>query len=581
MRSRTRQILSLILACILSVNLSIPAFGASEFPDVPASHWAYGDIRDCCRLGIVSGYTDGTFRPDQNVTGAQFVTMLARTFYGTEYSEKAVDPTYTSQGWYVPALMVYSLAGLLKGTSELAHDTVFLWRSAADLDLNRYDMAQIVSNTLTAKGREATADQRAAASLSITDYGSIPDEYREAVLNCYALEILSGFTDGSFGGSANMTRAQACVVVSRTLDTIGGAAADIAPQPTVPAQPDPTPGQPTVPAQPDPTPEQPAPAQPDPDPAPQESATKPAMAYTTDKLLYIAGVPLAGMVVIDNEYYYPLPLLFSDGSHGDIALKLNTFSYSVQTDEFFAQKSLERTWMTPAVCAKPGVEIGITEPVSRPIKASDQTVAPYKYYELKNALRSFGNPLPSDVADAGNSDYYLLRLSALPDCYGYREDGSGVYLLERLAPSAPLTWETDLAGQALKGLVKGTARETVQAIHDYLVNTLAYNQARADESVEPPPESSYYNQINKALDTGYGVCEDYAELFMAMCLRAGIPCQTTRSTWINHEWNRVYVDGKWYYIDVTWDDPVGSKPTLRQKYFLSETLWSDHEMGPS
>ena len=42
-----------------------------------------------------------------------------------------------------------------------------------------------------------------------------------------------------------------------------------------------------------------------------------------------------------------------------------------------------------------------------------------------------------------------------------------------------------------------------------------------------------------------------------------------------HAWNQVKVNGKWYYIDCTWDDPVGGGYE-NYKYYLSESLWSDH-----
>lgn len=43
----------------------------------------------------------------------------------------------------------------------------------------------------------------------------------------------------------------------------------------------------------------------------------------------------------------------------------------------------------------------------------------------------------------------------------------------------------------------------------------------------------------------------------------------------DHAWNRVKVDGVWYYIDCTWDDPVGGGAENYQ-YFLSKSIWKDH-----
>ena len=553
MKFHTKRFLSLVLAFVLSISLCVPAFAAgtnggqsTSFTDVGVSHWAYEYIQKCCQLGIVNGYSDGTFGPDNKVTGSQFVTMVVRTFYGTELAKNTAK--LTGMQWYVPAMVTGNEANLFKGTAKLHSDSVFFWKNSADLALNRYDMAQVLSNLLSAKGKTATTNQQTIAKAAIKDWSIVPDGYQTAVLNCYALNIIGGHDDGSFGGSENMTRAQACVVITRMLDLDGGEMSDIPVQPVAPTQQEPAP---TV----------------------QEQPMKSSVAYTTDKLLYVAGIPLAGMVVIDNEYYFPLSLLRPNGNHTRAALDYNSLSdYEVYIDKSF--NNSQNTWIAPITYTKPGIEIGMTEPVSTPVKARG-VIPPFQRYELQNALRMLGDVAPSNLTNAGDNGYYLLRLSALPDFYSYREDDSGVYLLEDQTPSAPIAWETDLAGQALKGLIKGTSRETVQAIHDYLVNTLTYDNLEDS----PKSNSSYYYGNNKSLSSGYAICDDYSSLFQAMCLQAGIPCMTVRSVWgLNHSWNRVYVDGKWYYIDVTWDDPVGSKPTLRQKYFLSETLWSDHQV---
>ena len=52
--------------------------GASAFSDVPSSYWAYAAISSLSSQGIVSGYPDGTYRPDNTITRAEFATMLVK-----------------------------------------------------------------------------------------------------------------------------------------------------------------------------------------------------------------------------------------------------------------------------------------------------------------------------------------------------------------------------------------------------------------------------------------------------------------------------------------------------------------------
>lgn len=48
------------------------------FSDVPESHWAYRDIVKCAEQAILQGYPDGTFKPDQEMTRAEFCAMVYR-----------------------------------------------------------------------------------------------------------------------------------------------------------------------------------------------------------------------------------------------------------------------------------------------------------------------------------------------------------------------------------------------------------------------------------------------------------------------------------------------------------------------
>ena len=52
------------------------------------------------------------------------------------------------------------------------------------------------------------------------------------------------------------------------------------------------------------------------------------------------------------------------------------------------------------------------------------------------------------------------------------------------------------------------------------------------------------------------VCQGYALAFKVLMDRAGIPCCYVSSDAINHAWNMVRLDGNWYHVDVTWDDPI-------------------------
>ena len=75
----------------------------------------------------------------------------------------------------------------------------------------------------------------------------------------------------------------------------------------------------------------------------------------------------------------------------------------------------------------------------------------------------------------------------------------------------------------------------------------------------------YWNGINEdnfsaygVISNGYGVCESYAAAFQALCHAVGINCIGVEGyAGGNHQWNAVKIDGEWYQVDITFDDPVG------------------------
>lgn len=97
---------------------------------------------------------------------------------------------------------------------------------------------------------------------------------------------------------------------------------------------------------------------------------------------------------------------------------------------------------------------------------------------------------------------------------------------------------------AAQGLA--TPYEQVVAVHDYLVRTCAYGDT----------EAVVDHTAYSALLRGQAVCDGYSSAFRILMDRLGIPCITVASEDMAHSWNMVQLDGQWYHVDVTWDDPT-------------------------
>ncbi|WCK52758.1 stalk domain-containing protein [Aneurinibacillus sp. Ricciae_BoGa-3] len=104
-----------------------------------------------------------------------------------------------------------------------------------------------------------------------------------------------------------------------------------------------------------------------------------------------------------------------------------------------------------------------------------------------------------------------------------------------------------------------TEEQKVKAIHDYIVKHVAYDQTYT--------KYSPYN----ALAEGTAVCQGYAMLAYKMLSEAGIEnlIMTGDADGEPHGWNLVKINGNWYHMDTTWDDPVPDVPgRVSYKYYL-------------
>lgn len=128
--------------------------------------------------------------------------------------------------------------------------------------------------------------------------------------------------------------------------------------------------------------------------------------------------------------------------------------------------------------------------------------------------------------------------------------------------------------------------EKMRYIHDYLVDTIEYDQTFSKDNI--------YN-IYGALVSKTCVCEGYAKTLQYLLNEAELENIIVTGTATNsdgktenHAWNYVNINEKWYAIDTTWDDPIivgGGKltSTIRYRYFLkgSNTMNKNHFMSTS
>ena len=206
---KTRRLAAGAMSIALAVTmLSTTAFAASvKFTDVPSSHWASSSITEMADKGIMSGIGNNLFAPSQQLSNAEFITMLVRQFYS--------DKLGTEGGtWYAPFMAAANSVNILAGTNVGSNENL------ATSTINRYDMAQLMYNILKAQGVTTTP---LSDTSKVADWASVPSTYRDAVSVCYNMGMLSGTDNkGTFNGTGVMDRAQAAVVMDRLLEVCSG-----------------------------------------------------------------------------------------------------------------------------------------------------------------------------------------------------------------------------------------------------------------------------------------------------------------------------------------------------------------------
>ena len=127
----------------------------------------------------------------------------------------------------------------------------------------------------------------------------------------------------------------------------------------------------------------------------------------------------------------------------------------------------------------------------------------------------------------------------------------------------------------------GNTYEDIKMVHDYLVDNLEYDTSISRDNI--------YN-VYGALVNRVAVCEGYARSFKYIMDEMQIPCvlvigkgRNSQGQIENHAWNYVQLNGVWYAVDTTWDDPViigggTASRESRYKYFLkgSNVFSTDH-----
>lgn len=190
-------------ALTLSMAMSVSALAAS--PSDISGHWAKGTITQWTSKGYISGYPDGTFKPDNSITRAEFVVLVNKAMGYTKKGNayfRDVNINY----WGYDEIQKGVSAGYVKGDPDGSfrpNDSV-----------TRQEAAVMISKILDLETNFTSA-------ATYNDYRYIPSwsvGYVGAVSNA---KIMAGYPDGSFKADRVLSRAEAVIALDKVLNYDG------------------------------------------------------------------------------------------------------------------------------------------------------------------------------------------------------------------------------------------------------------------------------------------------------------------------------------------------------------------------
>ncbi|SCZ07729.1 S8 family serine peptidase [Alkaliphilus peptidifermentans] len=188
--------LSMILMTCTTVFASIPS-------DI-SSHWANDIIQKWLDEGFASGYSDGTFKPDNNISRAEFMVLTNNAFGYSEIKNINYEDV-PSGSWYESDVAIAAAAGYINGYPD--------GTMKPNATITRQEIATIIS-------RIQNLSSNPDAALTLSDEANISEWAKGYVGAVIEAGYMSGYSDGSFLPKKYATRAEALVTLDNAMSRV-------------------------------------------------------------------------------------------------------------------------------------------------------------------------------------------------------------------------------------------------------------------------------------------------------------------------------------------------------------------------
>ncbi|WP_414561854.1 MULTISPECIES: S-layer homology domain-containing protein [unclassified Anabaena] len=219
--------LSVTASAVAPFIATAPASAQTTFYDVPSNYWAAQFIQQLSQRGVIAGFPDGSFRPEEPVTRAQFAAMINNAFQKAPQRQAVNFVDVPSNFWAANAIRQSYTIGFLAGYPGN--------RFEPNQNIPRQQVLVSLANGL---GYSPTNTQTALQSFS--DSFNIADWARSPIAAATERQIVVNYPNVQFlNPTATATRAQVAAFIYQALVSNNQASAISSPyivaqQPTTP-----------------------------------------------------------------------------------------------------------------------------------------------------------------------------------------------------------------------------------------------------------------------------------------------------------------------------------------------------------
>lgn len=194
-----KHIITISLTILLFITIGLPTSAKPIYNDTISSDWFYGSLNTLSTNSIITGYPDGSFKPNAVLNVDAYITILCRL---------TDNDVGVATGYWAQNYIDYAKDnGWLDG----------LTFSNYSVPINRYQASRLTAKALNYNSDKSPVELQD-YHIYINDYSSIPTLFRTDVLLTYALGLTTGYPNGTFQGSNTLTRAEAAVISHRIFD---------------------------------------------------------------------------------------------------------------------------------------------------------------------------------------------------------------------------------------------------------------------------------------------------------------------------------------------------------------------------